>query len=207
MVMFECHRLALWQHRKQDNRIRSYKREISPLQQGTKTKTVLSLTYKSILMMCTHTHTHMLQPFLINKLHSSLFNPRGHSTSWPVGQQAVVLISEKPPLSRERHMVNSTVISQQITTAVTSQQRLCSGIINFFVTTSASGIHRVDFSVPETDLLFHQSTWGQTKWNFTKLQSAICTIKFFVCPLLCLAQCRLILVMFSLLSKSKNRCF
>jgi len=43
-----------------------------------------------------------------SKLHASVFTPRGHSTLWPFEQQAVQLISGELPLSRERHMVNST---------------------------------------------------------------------------------------------------
>lgn len=61
-----------------------------------------------------HTHTHIHKCYNLvpsNKLHASLFTPRGHSTSWPVGQQAVQLISREPLLSRERHMVRRTVTS------------------------------------------------------------------------------------------------
>lgn len=108
-----------------------------------------SFTYKSqtlirestLMNMCIYTHTYSEKYYNLapsSKLHASLFTPRGHSTSWPVGQQAVQLISGEPPLSRERHMVNSKVTSQQITAVVTRQQSLCSGIINLFVSTSGS---------------------------------------------------------------------
>lgn len=95
------------------------------------------------MITCTYIHTYMHTQNCHNlapssKLHASLVTPRGHSTLWPVGQQAVQLISGEPPLFKERHMVNNTVTSQQTTSTVSSQKRLCRGTINLFVITSVS---------------------------------------------------------------------
>lgn len=55
---------------------------------------------KQVVFFAVHTHTHAHHNLVpSSKLHASLFTLRGHSTSWPVGQQAVQLISGEPPLS------------------------------------------------------------------------------------------------------------